>query len=152
MNKIFNTEFEVSLRLILLLRMAGKVGLSVDRAAITDYASIYSKNCGLSSENLNGDSSYSFSEYATKRLLVSDALTAMVRNGIVTVKTTGKGFLYYLSDLGKNAASKITCSYATSYMKYAKQSLSYFKEIDDDRLMDSFNAIASRSLCEVQDE
>lgn len=152
MNKLFNTEFETSLRLILLLKIAGKSGLSVDRAAIADYAAIYSKNCGLSDKNLNGDAVYSFSEFATKRLLVSNALITMVRCGIANVRTTGKGFIYVLSEDGKIAASKMQSSYATSYLRFAKESLGYFKNVADDRLMDSFNSIASRAMSEVHDD
>ena len=145
MNKLFNTEFEVSLRLLLLLKTAGAGGLTVDRAAVSDYVAIYSKSCGIWDENLNGDSSYCFSEFATKRLLVSKALKTMVLNGVADVAPSKNGFLYYLSETGKKAVAKMNNLYSFMYIMHAKKALDYFKNTPDNALMDAFNVIAARS-------
>ncbi len=152
MNKLFNTELEVSLRLILLLKVSARRGLTVDRAAIVDYATIYAKSCGLADVNLNGNASYCFSEFATKRILVSRALKSMVTSGLVCAKPTNMGFIHTLSDTGKDAASKMKDMYSTAYLKFAKIALDHFKDIPDDNLMDEFNVIASRFMEKKEDE
>ena len=146
MNRLFNSEFEVSLRLVLLLKTAGAGGLTVGRAAVSDYAAIYAKSCGIWDANLNGDSSYCFSEFATKRLLVSKALKTLVLNGLADVVPAKNGFLYCLSETGKTAAAKMNNLYSLLYIMSAKKALAFFKSTPDNALMDAFNVIASRSM------
>ena len=67
MQKLFNSTFEVSLRLMLLLSVTGDVPMTVDRIAAYDVITIYSRDFGLSEEVLHGDNEFGLSEFASRR-------------------------------------------------------------------------------------
>ncbi len=62
MNNIFNTSFEVSLRILIILNTV-QTRLSIDRITALDFIAIYGKDFGVSEYNLHGDNDYRFSEY-----------------------------------------------------------------------------------------
>ncbi len=53
-DKVFNTEFETSMRLLLLLTLSKKRKLTFDNLVTADFISNYSKEFGLSHNNLHG--------------------------------------------------------------------------------------------------
>ena len=55
MQKLFNTEFEVSMRLLILIDSIGN--LNEDELAYIDFFSIYSRTFNFGNDNLNGDCS-----------------------------------------------------------------------------------------------
>ena len=73
MSEIFNSSLEISLRMLIILNTV-QSRLSVDRIAALDFISIYGKDFGVSEYNLHGDNDYRFSEYTSKREIVSQAL------------------------------------------------------------------------------
>ena len=73
MTQIFNTNFEISRRLLLLLSIH-KRELDIDVITALDLITTYSKNYDLGSENLHGDNSLSFSEITIRRELISKAI------------------------------------------------------------------------------
>ena len=60
-NKVFNTVFEISMRLLLILSLSKKKKLTLDNLVTVDFISNYSKEFGLSGSNLHGDNEFSFS-------------------------------------------------------------------------------------------
>ena len=67
MQELFNSTFEVSLRLMLLLSTTGDIPMTVDRIAAYDVMTIYSRDFGLSDEVLHGDNEFGLSEFASRR-------------------------------------------------------------------------------------
>ena len=59
--KIFNTNFEVAMRILMLLN-AFKEGLDEERILFFDFFTMYAKNYGFGNENINGESSYMINE------------------------------------------------------------------------------------------
>ena len=86
MNNIFNTSFEVSLRILIILNTV-QTRLSIDRITDLDFIAIYGKDFGVSEYNLHGDNDYRFSEYTSKREIVSQAIKELVLRGYVKVKS-----------------------------------------------------------------
>ena len=72
--KVFNTTFEISMRLLLMLSLVDKRGLTLDNLATADFIANYSKEFGLTDSNLHGDNEFSFSEYSTRRSFAQDAI------------------------------------------------------------------------------
>ena len=58
MGTVFNSTFEVSLRLLLLLSESGDKGLSIDRIATYEFITIYSRYFGLSDKVLHGENEF----------------------------------------------------------------------------------------------
>ena len=71
MNKIFNTTFESSLRILLLLSVSGDEQMTLDRIADYDFITIYSKYFGISDMALHGENEFGLSEFAARRGMTS---------------------------------------------------------------------------------
>ena len=70
MNELFNSSFELSLRVLIILN-AAQARLSIDKIVAYDFISTYSFDFGISESNLHGNNSYRFSEYTTKRIIIT---------------------------------------------------------------------------------
>ena len=73
MDRLFNSTFENSLRLLILLDEYD-MPQTLDMLYAVDFMTIYSEPFGLSEQNLNGDNDLKFSEFASQRDLVKEAL------------------------------------------------------------------------------
>ena len=107
MNKIFNTTFETSLRILLLLSVSESEQMTLDRIADYDFITIYSKYFGLSEIALHGENDFGLSEFAARRGMMQSTLKSMVLDGLVSVKRRENGFQYSISSVGKNVVSKM---------------------------------------------
>ena len=114
MGNIFNTEFELSLRVLLLLDSYDSY-LSQDIIRDVDLLTTYGKEFGVSDTNLHGDNSYSFSEMASRHDIVKNAIKKLVTEGLILVKASSAGFAYKISLKGKEFVSSISSDYASEY-------------------------------------
>ena len=130
--KIFNTKFEVSMRLLLLLQTFNK-GLDEERILYLDFFTIYAKNYKLGNENINGDSKYMLNEFTAQRKLIKDSIKELVLEGFINVKNTKDGFLYIISNEGMLFCNSMTSDYSKKYKNQALITKEYFleKEIKD---------------------
>ena len=67
MPKLFNTPFEVSLRILLILYAVKPLSMTIDRISAYDLMSVYGQDFGISEQNLHGENQFSFSEFSAKR-------------------------------------------------------------------------------------
>lgn len=72
-NQVFNTEFEISLRILCILANINKE-LSLEKILYFDFISTYAKEFGLAMHNIQGDSNYKLGEFAVRRALVTKGL------------------------------------------------------------------------------
>ena len=68
MNQLFNTVFENSLRILILLDVMQKPQ-DIDMIHIIDFMIIYGKVFRITDVNLNGDNALKFSEFISRRSL-----------------------------------------------------------------------------------
>lgn len=134
MNSVFNTPFEVSLRLILLLSCCTKPQ-TIDSMLAIDFISIYAKDFGLSEHNLHGDNIYMYSEIAARRSATSHAMKLLVRQGMIDVLGTSDGFRYSISLLGSEYCSGLQSEYAIAYRASATTTLEYANQKSDRELL-----------------
>ena len=66
--KIFNSDFEMELRILLLLSQT-KRALSKEEIVNYDFITIYSADFGIGEENLHGDNRYKYGEFASRQEL-----------------------------------------------------------------------------------
>jgi hypothetical protein len=121
MSDIFNTLFEVSLRVLLVLETAGKRKISTDMIAAADFITVYGKDFDISDENLHGDNNFKFSEFAVRRGNVSKAVKQLVLDGLVTVVIRQSGFAYSITKAGSDYCAKFENEYAAIYRALAQR-------------------------------
>ncbi len=117
MSKLYNTPFEASLRILLLLESANKQGFSVDMMTGIDFIAIYGKEFDLPLENLHGDNRYKFSEWTARRDLIQKAIKQLALDQLIDVNFTKHGFTYSSNDSGLKFSNCLSCDYANNYRK-----------------------------------
>ena len=80
MNSIFNSPFELSLRILILMKTRNS-RVTVEWLSCLDFVTTYGKDFGVSEFNLHGDNEYRFSEYAAKREVIGIAIKELQPSG-----------------------------------------------------------------------
>jgi hypothetical protein len=117
MSKLYNTPFEASLRILLLLESANKQVFSVDMMTGIDFIAIYGKDFDLPLQNLHGDNQYKFSEWTARRDLIQKAIKHLALDQLIDVNFTKQGFTYSANDSGLKFSKCLSCDYANEYRK-----------------------------------
>ena len=99
-NKLFNSAFENSLRILLLLTEFDS-SQSLDKIYASDFMVSYGATFGVSESDLNGDNQYKFSEFASRREIVRLALKQLVLDGLVMPINSAFGFVFVDEDTGR---------------------------------------------------
>ncbi len=125
MNKVFDSVFENSLRILLLLNEF-ETEQNIDAIYVTDFISLYGNDFGISQKNLNGDNNYKFSEFASKRQLIQETLKYLVFKELVWVINDDLGIKYKINVEGKTYCETLDSDYANEYRINASKTISYF--------------------------
>lgn len=132
--KLFNSPFEMSLRIVLLLAAAKKEKLSVDRIIGLDFISCYASDFGLPYPNLHGDNGYRYGEIVGRRLLVQESIKRLVTHGFIEV-IVDQGYLFSISETGKNFVMKLGTKYAKEYRAVAQAAIVKYKDDTDSGIL-----------------
>jgi len=89
--RLFNSEFEVSMRVLLLLNVFHS-SLDIDRIMYLDFFTIFSENYALGGENINGDSDYRINSLTLQPELYKNAIKELVTSGLISVQNERNGF------------------------------------------------------------
>lgn len=146
MNSIFNTPFEISLRILLMLEVASEQWKTADMIAAADFITVYGRDFGISTTNLHGENEYKFSEFSLRRELVNKAVKLLVNNGLINVTTTDNGFSYSINQEGLTYCSRLTDDYATKYRNMAKLTYKYIANEPETKVLALINLHALSSL------
>ena len=84
--------FEISLRILLMLRELFPSKLDEQQVSALDFISVYASDFGLLDENLHGYGDYRFSEYPARKHMVDSALKNLVLDGYVRLFPTPTGY------------------------------------------------------------
>jgi len=145
-NKVFNTVFEISMRLLLVLSLSKKKKLTLDNLVTVDFISNYSKEFGLTGNNLHGDNELGFSEFSIRRALAQDAIKQLVLENMINVSYSKEGFQYFITERGRTFGSSLTSDYATEYRLHAQKALEYMDSKNEKELLNLISREASKSL------
>ncbi|EIJ82108.1 hypothetical protein PB1_04200 [Bacillus methanolicus PB1] len=129
MSKLYNTPFEASLRILLILETSRNQSFSADMLAAIDFISIYGKEFGISDENLHGENNYKFSEFTLRRELIKKAIKQLVLDDLIKVHPTKNGFTYSINQKGLNYSEYLSSDYATAY----RRAVSLVREFTSDK-------------------
>ena len=141
MNRVFNSEFELSLRILLTLYTSSR-GLNADEIVLTDFITIYSHEFGLSADSLHGNNEFSFSELAARREQFNVALKGLVLNRYVNVTTDDNGFTYEASELGESVCDSMSTDYADTYIDNSYKAQEYLRNKSTTELFSYINRMA----------
>ena len=139
MVEIFNTAFEVSLRVLLVLESAKERHLTSDMIVVTDFISVYGKDFGLSDVNLHGDNNYKFGEFALRRELVREAIKFLVLDGYVNAHYDERGFHYCISGQGHDFSFGLTSNYAYKYRSCVRNTHEYLCNMTERDILNMIN-------------
>ena len=130
---IFNSTFEISLRMLLVLKSV-RIELSIDKILSFDYLATYGKEFGVSTYNLHGENNYRFSELSAKRNIMNAAVKDLVLKRYVIPCYSKKGFLYKISDIGITFCDSLNDVYATEYLSNISNVIRRFSNYTDIQL------------------
>lgn len=145
-DKVFNTEFEISMRLLLVLSLSKNNKFTFDKLVTADFISNYSKEFGLSNSNLHGDNEFSFSEFSARRSLSQQAIKQLVLENLVRVSYSSIGFIYSITERGQALSNSLASDYATEYRLYAQKAIVYMDSKNEKELLNLISREASKSL------
>ena len=134
MNQLFNTVFENSLRILILLDVMQKPQ-DIDKIHIIDFMIIYGKVFKITDVNLNGDNALKFSEFISRRSLVQKVLKQLVLDGLVKCVD----FLYSITPEGKRYCHSLTSAYAKQYRLSAEKAVTATDKKDTFMLFSEIN-------------
>ena len=144
-SKLFNSPFEMGLRIVLLLSSAPKDKFSVDRIIGLDFISCYASDFGLPFPNLHGDNGYRYGEIVGRRILVQEAVKNLVTQGLIEV-TVDRGYLFSISAYGKKYAEKLETDYAKDYRAIAQAAVEKYKDNMDSGILATIQNLAVNTL------
>ena len=145
MLKIFNSEFENELRLILLIDTFPKPQ-NADMIYAADFMVTYGQVFGIANHNLNGENLYKFSEFISRRSLVQKVLKELTFNGYTKPLSTSAGIVYQLTTEGERLSRSLDSDYAKEYRTTAFSVIKYIGRKSERTLIAEINKMAAVSL------
>lgn len=127
MNNLFNTPFEISIRVLLTLSIQSEP-VSSDRILASDFITTYGQDFDIFTSNLNGDNSYHSSEFIARRSLVNTAIKKLVLQRLIQPSQNEQGFRYSLSDEGTLLIPKFVSIYAEKYLEVAESARLFLQD------------------------
>lgn len=142
---IFNSTFEMELRVLLLMSAAKKKAFSVDRIISLDFIVCYAGNFQLPYLNLQGDNQYMFSELASRRDRIQKAVKVLVVRGLLDVGLDN-GYVFSITNTGGKFIKNLKSEYAVQYKTIAADAIKQFKDYSDLQLDHMINSSAVKSV------
>lgn len=138
MNKLFNTPFENSLRILILLSFFNNP-LTVDKITAWDFIAVNGKSFGLTDIDLHGKNSFTICEYTARREQITIAVKELVLRGLITIEKSYNGFRYKITVLGKNIVEQFQTNYAEDYAVAIQKTAPFCLDKDERQLIKYIN-------------
>ena len=132
------------MRILLALLIAPKKQMSLDMITEIDFLTIYSSDFDISDYNLHGENIFSFSEFTSKRKVISESIKELVLKDLVTVIQSEQGFQYKLNNRGKNLCDTFTSDYASEYIGFAQEVWDFVNEKSEVEIINYINNKAAQ--------
>ncbi len=148
MNSIFNSDLELSLRILLTLYTSDKE-LNVDEILLSDFITVYSFEFGLDNSNLHGINEFSYSELAARREQFISAIKTLALNKYIIFTVNSSGFSYKISELGESTCDSMTTDYAFAYINSSIRAHEYMNNKTTTELLTYINQMAMKKKQEA---
>lgn len=133
-NDLFNSTYEMELRIAALLCEGKESSFSVERILAIDFMVCYAKDFHFSDSNLHGDNSFMYSELSSRRALIQEAIKPLVYRGVIEAKIEN-GYSYKITENGIQYAQSFESEYARAYRSIAKELIVELGDFTDERLI-----------------
>ena len=138
MKKIFNTIFENSLRVLLLLSADNK-SKNADMISALDFIAIYNNTLGIGEKDLHGQNPFAFCEYTSRREIINASIKDLVLRGLINVEKKSKGFCYKINKAGKQVVSSFDTDYEKNYLNSINSTNTFAKGKNEQKLISFIN-------------
>ena len=145
MSSVFNSAYEVSLRILFVL-LASDKPKSIDMISAMDFISVYGRAFGIADVNLHGDNFYKYGEFSTRRTMVKKAIIVLIQKEMVDVYQRDDGYYYQINDAGEAYCESFKSDYAVEYAEAAKAASVYTNNKSEREI---FKEIISRSTADL---
>lgn len=145
MDSLFNSTFENSLRLLILLDEYD-FPQTLDMLYVVDFMVLYSASFGITKKNLNGDNDYKFSVFASHRESIKEALRELVLNGTAQVVGFNNGLSYIITPEGEDFCGSLDSVYAREYRENAKEVIKTIGNKSERVLIDEIYKLSGESF------
>ena len=142
---VFNSTFEMERRILLLVSAAKKKAFSIDRIVSLDFIVCYAGYFQLPYLNPQGDNQYMFSELASRRERIQEAVKSLVVQDLLDVGLEN-GYVFSITDIGSKYIKKLQSEYAVQYKAIATDAIKRFKDYSDLQLERMINDSAVKSV------
>lgn len=134
MTNIFNSTFENSLRIVILLSNCS-IEIRQERIVYLDFITCYSYDFGFS-ENINGNNSSKKAEITLRRAKIKKALHELVVDGFIKPIDNESGHYFMITLEGKQFSEQLSSNYANKYRIISRSVITQFSDKTDKGLLD----------------
>lgn len=144
MSNIFNSNFEIALRILIILNQNKNKAFSKERLISYDFITLYAKNFKIYYENINGDNMFYISEYSSIKHKYDDSIKFLLFKGLIIL--TDNATKYQISPVGTEYIESLITEYAKTY----KHILSFVeKKYANTNDQDLTKEITNKSIAEA---
>lgn len=147
-NSVYNSIYEISWRILLLMSNCPKKLLSVDTLLAYDFIIIYGREFGVSKFNLHGNNRYKYSELASRREIIYLSVKNLYLKKLINLDLSD-GFNFFISDKGIEYITNIESDYATEYSSIASNAFGKYMDKSDEELL---KMIEIKSCLTIEEE
>lgn len=134
MSRVFNTAFEASLRLVLLLSVIDEP-IEFERMVALDTITIYGKSLNLAYIDLHNNLERRTEEYSARRYHDKNAINRLVLTSYVKARVYDDSIVFSLTEVGREYSDSLSSEYACDYRKNAMQVYKSTKEMSTDDMI-----------------
>lgn len=142
MNSIFNSRYEVSLRILIQLFILDGNKKSSDYISSMDYLTLYSKTFHFGEYDLHGNNPYRIGELSSRVYVGKKSLKFLVANGFCNVEIDNNGLVYSITESGRKIVEEFKTEYANAYLNLAIDTQDYFKEYSEIEILKYINGVS----------
>jgi hypothetical protein len=153
MNKtaIYNTSYEIGIRVLTLLDLTSS-SIDLQRIIYYDYLMLHYGDIDKNYESLHPANPFHATELYVRRGLIQAALDLISRKGLVIISFSNNGFLYNISDLGKDFIECFDSDYFIKLKKYALLVVEKFDSLSDQSIHEYISVNVGKWKDEFENE
>jgi hypothetical protein len=134
MNRIFNTTFEASVRILMLLSLVLEP-IEAERIVALDSITIYGHSIGFAEYDINSNSQRRSNEYTARRYKDLNAIKRLTLTGLIKAEFINSALMYSITTTGKNYVQSLTSEYSKHYKTNAQQIISKINDFSTAELI-----------------
>ena len=145
MYSAFNSNFEISLRLLILMSHTMQ-SMDLEEIYILDFVATYAQAFSVYEKSINGENQFMYSEFASRRELVRRGLRELVKMGLVELNQSKNGFEYIITAEGVEVADALDSDYSIQYKNSIVSAYKYIGDKTTEEMLDMINSMSLSSV------